>query len=363
MRQGTAVGPEPSIAFSVVQSICDALRKHRALTREGLSRFHILPADEYDLDARVSLSGYLAFLDWLSDELERPFLGLELSEHGGPDMLGAVGYLFLSSTNLEVALKRLVRYGVAIQDWPSPSPRQLRVEADYVQLTYSVLNERNVDARQDAEFTLGLDWRLIQVFCGGHASLVQVDFEHDRPANSGSVYRRFFGVPVLFDRPVNALHMPRALLATQPRNVDPHLFPILDAHVRNTVSRRTRIAGFSDQVRDCLTPDLIRRGARADLVAGLLGVSVSTLQRRLRAEGTTFKRLVDESMMSLATAWMRQDHVSISAIAGRLGYAETACLTRAFRRWYGVTPRAFRENLAETGKKSGGRSNLQHHSN
>ncbi len=348
MGRGDFKGPEPTISISVVQSLCDALSDHPALTQEGLARFEIQPADENDVSARVSLHGYLGFFDWLAEEFDKPFLGLELSQRVGPDMLGAVGYLFLSSMNLEVALKRLVQYGLAIQDWPSPTAREVLVGTDYVQLTYSILNERIVAARQDAEFTIGFDWRIIQMFCGGAASLVQVDFEHDRPAQAHSVYRRIFNAPVLFDQPVNALHLPKAVLATRPRNVDPHLFSILDAHVRDTVSRRAKVESFADQVRACLTHEIMRQGARAGVVASLLGVSESTLQRRLRTEGRTFKKLVDENAMSLATAWIRQANVPISIIARRLGYAETACLTRAFKRWYGLSPRAYRQGLSET---------------
>ena len=351
MRQSRTTGPEPSIAFSVIRSLCDALSEHRALTREGLTRFSIRPVDEHDTDARVSLRGYLGFLEWLANALERPFLGLELSQKLGPDMLGAVGYLFLNSMNLEVALRRLVRYGAAVQDWPSPTPRQLVVDGDYVILTYSVLNDRIVNARQDAEFTLGFDWRIIQNFCGGRATLARVDFEHDRPAHPGTVYRGVFGAPVLFDQPSNALHLPITLLKSRPKNFDAHLFPILESHVQSIVARRTDVERFSDQVRESLTHDLVRQGVRADAVAGLLGVSVSTLQRRLRSENTSFKKLVDECMMTLAASWMRQDHISVSAIARRLGYSETACLTRAFRRWYGVSPRAYRKKLRDTRKE------------
>ena len=347
MRPSKTAGPEPSIAFSVVQSLCDALSEHRALTRKGLRRFRIGPVDEHDTDARVSLRAYVRFLDWLADELQRPFLGLELSQQVGPDMLGAVGYLFLNSTNLEVALRRLVRYGAAVQDWTSPTPRQLVVDGDYVKLTHSVLNDRIVNARQDAEFTLGFDWRIIQSFCGGRATLARVDFEHGRPAHSATIYRDVFGAPVLFDQPSNVIHMPITLLKLQPKNIDAQLVPILESHVQRIVARRTDVERFSDQVRYSLTHDLVRQGVRADAVAGLLGVSVSTLQRRLRSENTSFKKLVDERMMTLAASWMRQEHISVSAMARRLGYSETACLTRAFRRWYGVSPRAYRKKLRD----------------
>ena len=348
VNQGISSGPEPTISVSVVHSLCDLLSEHQGLVREGLARFEIEIADKHDVNARVSMRGYLGFFEWLACELERPFLGLELSQRAGPDMLGAVGYLFLSSVNLEVALTRLVQYSLAVQDNTSPTPRKLLVASDYIKLNYSVLNDQITEARQDAEFTTGFDWRIIQTFCGRVASLVRVDFEHDRPAYAQSDYHRVFPAPVFFGQASNALYLPRSLLAARPVNVDPHLSPILDAHLRAIVSRRAQVEKFSDQVRACLTQEIMRQGARAIVVAGLLGLSKSALQRRLRAEDTTFKTLVDENSMLLASTWIRQSQVPVSAIARRLGYAETACLTRAFRRWYGVSPREYRRAISDT---------------
>ena len=347
VNQNQPKSPEPTISVSVVHSLCEMLGGHDALLREGLARFQIETTDEIDVSARVSMRGYIGFFEWLSAELNRPFLGLELSQRAGPDMLGAVGYLFLSSANLEVALERLSQYGSSVQDSTGPTSRKLLVDSNYVKFNYSVLNDRIVEARQDAEFTIGFDWRIIQMFCGRAASLVRVDFEHDRPSYPQSDYHRVFSAPVYFGQSSNALYLPRSLLAARPINADPHLSPILDAHLSATVSESENIVGFADQVTACLTQELLRQGARADVVAGMLGLSKSAMQRRLRAENTTFKKLVDESAMSLAKTWIRRSQVPVSAIAHRLGYAETACLTRAFRRWYGVTPREYRRQLSK----------------
>ena len=82
---------------------------------------------------------------------------------------------------------------------------------------------------------------------------------------------------------------------------------------------------------------------RARDVAALLGISVATLHRRLSAEGTSFKRLSDEASKSLASLLIAQKSLSIATIATRLGYSETAALTRAFHRWFGMSPRQYRK--------------------
>jgi AraC-like DNA-binding protein len=66
------------------------------------------------------------------------------------------------------------------------------------------------------------------------------------------------------------------------------------------------------------------------------------LHRRLSGEGTSFKHLSDEASKELAIFLIAQKNLPIATIARRLGYAETACLTRAFHRWFGMSPRAYR---------------------
>ena len=338
-------GPEPTIAFSVIQSLRDALGEHRAVVRVGLSEFGLELHDESDPNLRLPLRRYLSFFEWLARELDRPFLGLELSQSVGAGMLGAVGYLFLNAANLEAALRSLLQYGPAIQD--AMAPRELLINDDYVQLGYRILDDQVAEVRQDSEFTLGFDWWLIRSFSGGTCPLLRVDFQHDAPKRPRTIYRRVFDAPVLFRQSTNALHFPSSALATRPRNMDPHLFPILEAHVRDTLARRNQVETFSDRVEACLTENIMRQGPRAKVIAGVLGMSEATLHRRLRAEGTTFKTVVDDTAKSLATVWIKQRQIPISAIARLLGYAETACLTRAFRRWYGVSPRQFRRATGE----------------
>ncbi|MFW6051219.1 MAG: AraC family transcriptional regulator [Myxococcota bacterium] len=85
---------------------------------------------------------------------------------------------------------------------------------------------------------------------------------------------------------------------------------------------------------------------RLEEVARRMHVSERTLKRRLREEGTTFSRLVEEQRRHLATLLLRSPDPSVEEIADRLGYADPANFTRAFRRWTGQSPRAFRRSAS-----------------
>ena len=78
-----------------------------------------------------------------------------------------------------------------------------------------------------------------------------------------------------------------------------------------------------------------------DGIARALNQSASTLQRRLRREGTTYQRLLDTTRRELALEYLKQGEHTLADITFLLGFADQSNFTRAFRRWTGKTPRQF----------------------
>ncbi len=68
-----------------------------------------------------------------------------------------------------------------------------------------------------------------------------------------------------------------------------------------------------------------------------------TLQRRLARAGTSFEALCDDARRTAAETYLRDTTLSISEVTYLLGYSEPAAFHRAFKRWHGKTPLAFRQ--------------------
>lgn len=79
-------------------------------------------------------------------------------------------------------------------------------------------------------------------------------------------------------------------------------------------------------------------------VAKALHVSVRTLQRRLREEGTSFHRIVETSHQQLAQSLLQKTSLPVAEIAFMLGYADPQAFRKAFRRWTGTTPLEVRKS-------------------
>jgi len=59
--------------------------------------------------------------------------------------------------------------------------------------------------------------------------------------------------------------------------------------------------------------------------------------------GVTYTELVDETRRGMAQSYLQQSGLAISEIAYLLGYSEVSAFSRAFRKWFGVSPQAFRK--------------------
>ena len=74
-----------------------------------------------------------------------------------------------------------------------------------------------------------------------------------------------------------------------------------------------------------------------------LNMSERTLQRRLTEEGARYRQLHNEWLMGEARKLLREKNLSIESISQLLGYSDVSNFRQAFRRWYGVSPMAYRQ--------------------
>ena len=99
---------------------------------------------------------------------------------------------------------------------------------------------------------------------------------------------------------------------------------------------------FRKEVEQAIEPMLGAGEVSIDKVAGTLGMSRQTLYRRLKAEGVTFEEILDAKRRSLAIRYLGLHRLSVKAVAYKLGVSEPAAVSRAFKRWTGVSPSDFR---------------------
>jgi AraC-like DNA-binding protein len=103
---------------------------------------------------------------------------------------------------------------------------------------------------------------------------------------------------------------------------------------------------FIGQVRAELGWILAAGAPDAGRLARRMKLSTRTLQRRLEERGTTFSEEVDAARCDLACELLRDPSLATAEVAYRLGFSDPAAFTRAFKRWEGITPSAYRKRIS-----------------
>jgi AraC-like DNA-binding protein len=196
--------------------------------------------------------------------------------------------------------------------------------------------------RQRAEFSLALAVRLARQATDTSFAPVEVDFAH-RPPESLVEHRQFFRARLQFGQPANRILIARADADRALRGKDPALVGVVRRRLDRLLAERPPDGdSTSAAVRRLLLEALDLGEPAAAAVARELGMSPRTLNRRLRAEGTWFRGILDAVRGERATALLSDPSVGIGEIAFVLGYSEPTAFHRSFKRWTGQTPLAFR---------------------
>jgi AraC-like DNA-binding protein len=142
-----------------------------------------------------------------------------------------------------------------------------------------------------------------------------------------------------FDRPAHRLVFPAHELELRLVTADPVAMQLAREQCERELATLVD-AGLPSRVRAALH-------ARSDTdltdLAAELRMSPRTLKRRLAEYGTTFSALRDDVRRQRALLLLDNRSLSVGEIATKLGYSELPNFTRAFRKWTGQTPLAYRE--------------------
>lgn len=175
----------------------------------------------------------------------------------------------------------------------------------------------------------------------GAAMPLEVCFSHRAPAYA-DLFPQIFAAPVRFECEHNAIVFPVAMLEHPMRTGDPLLHAVLTRLADLEMAALADQSAFPARVRETIELEL-ERGAALEAVAARLHLSPSALRSRLRQHGTTYTAMLDRLRRDHAKRALRQSQLSIAEIGHRLGFAHPPAFHRAFRRWFGVTPNAYRD--------------------
>ncbi len=289
----------------------------------------------------VEASRELGFILRMLATVPVPELGLLAGRRHHFSVFGMWGFAMISSSTLRSAIQvglRFIDLTHTFLRWHfvgrTGAPRLCLEEPSDLGPARRFLIERDVTAAVT----------LLEDLLGHRRGLVRLSLPYDRPAYRQS-YSEIFGCELEFGADsAEALIAPDALDAT-PLQANPTAAALAEQQCNELASQMTGRGSTTRAVRQELLAVPGEFPPLAD-VARRLHVSERGLRRRLAAEETSFRMLLDQVRETLARAYLRDTRLQIEEIAERLGYSDAANFTHAFRRWTGSAPGRFRADAA-----------------
>lgn len=272
-----------------------------------------------------------------STHLRDPLLGLHLGQTITPRHLGVLGYVILGCDNLAAALERLERYQRLIADYAVMSRR---IGENYVDLVWGSEQESPGALVDETGITVLIQFsRGLARKAGGP---IRVQFVNPQPEDV-QPYLDYFGCPVLFDQPETLVRVGMDLLMQPLKSADPGLIAVMERQADQLLAQLPQEEEIIEQVRKA-TARLLHDGEPdMEAVASKLHSSSRTVQRRLKAAGSSFRQELAFVRRQMAETYLRDQRLSIADIALLLGYSEHSAFSRGYKEWTGKTPQESRE--------------------
>jgi AraC-like DNA-binding protein len=307
--------------------------------------------DLEDQDNRIPFNRYVALMRAAKELCNDPALALHYGERNDLAEISVVGLIANAAETMLDAFKQLNRYrGLVIE-----------VDSGVVDRFQHVRQKDGlwlVDNRRNPNDFYELTESTFARMVGGTRQFGTTPFvkavhvTHAEPPYRAE-YDRIFQAPVTFEAEKNALLIDETwhsnTVALQPR----YVFGILCDHADTLLKSLENSKTIRGRVESLLMPILHTGDIGVDAIAGKMNGNRHTLFRKLKAEGTSFEKVLDDLRHKLALHYLSGKKVSVNETAYLVGFSEPAAFSRAFKRWTGTSPRAARSPKASNNRTGG----------
>jgi AraC-like DNA-binding protein len=270
--------------------------------------------------------------------LNAPDFGLQLAQRQDINILGPIALSARYAATLGEALASVTRNlpyhnpGLRMTIAPDAArPGQTRLCID-------IDAGAELDKRQTIEQGFGVACHFLRMTSGEHGADWTLQLRH--AALPGVDYARYFHGPVLCGSQQDALSFPSRLLEAPLAPGAGVLQAAAQRYVSSLIHRYP--LDITRQVEAIVDRQLASGGGNLAQVAQTLGQHPRTLQRRLKEQGAFFEDIVDRLRRKRAEEFLSLSTIPLAEVAALLGYSEQSSFIRVCKRWFGLTPQAYR---------------------
>lgn len=322
----------PLVRLSLILPFVQELDRRRLNTDSVLAESGLVRETVLDNSIFVPPVVIHRFLEDAALAADDPHLAVRVGEtlewSGWPPMVEAAS----KARNLVGFLVRFIR---AASSEASSARHELDIGAEYSVFREKRTTEQEITPAQNDAFTAAFTLGLLHRAAGPVWDAEQVRLT---VCDVDALPRRYMGVYIVGgDRMGITVRFPSAWLV-EPFNRDAFLGPSGNGNGTDDLPKQ-----FLDALRHVIVPHIQDSELSLATVAAWVGTSPQSLQRKLRAGGTTLTAVVRELKKEKAIEDLLRTNRSIGDIASALGFDNATSFTRAFKTWTGLPPREYRK--------------------
>jgi AraC-like DNA-binding protein len=292
-------------------------------------------------DGYVPTRKVQAFAAIAARVLRRPDFGLLWGARSDLVFMGPLHIAFTNAKTVRAAMQILCTYTHTVNSvlrvtlGPGPEPAT------------TLLGMVNTMARppslvQTMERNLVVVMRMLRCVLGPRYKPQQVFIKHSR-SGPESAYVKAFGVVPLFEQRVYGFVVKTKDTNHSITERDTRLFEMAEGYLRQHAGQADSDGRLIEAVQV-----LAKTGEYSvEGLSEVVGVHSRTLQRRLRSAGISFAKLRDDARRAQAEQLLQRSEQSVTAIALELGYSDLTSFSHSCRRWFGMSPTAFRRQVGQ----------------
>lgn len=261
-------------------------------------------------------------------------IGLHVGKQMPPFRGLVIEYLFLSSSTFGEGLQRALRYQAILTD---VFDLKLTVKDDK-----AILSGFEHPVRHYLECGIGIFLNFFNYITNNEFKPTQIILPYQKGA-SVEIYEEIWNCSVILGQTEGSIIFPSVLLNKASPAAEPELL-----RIHETLAGQQLLTLEKHQlvyaIESLLSNGLLESGQfDQKFIAEQLNRNPRTLRADLQAINTNYEKILNQHREKLARRLLAHTQETIDQIVYLTGFSEPSAFTRAFKRWSGETPSAYRQ--------------------
>ncbi len=267
-------------------------------------------------------------------------IGLECGLKTRFQTMGILGYVMMNSPSITQAWRKLCNYQELVL---SILLQKMIIEGELIRFDGTMQEEWQDDFRYTIDYIYSSYIALIKSCTSKNIHPLEVGFNFPEPTNTDRYHEIFDPAAIKFSCDNPYIIYKKSDLDNEITSYDPSIFDHFEVLLQETANEHNRVNINTRAVKKSILNRLKAEIPKADEIARDLGMSVRSLQQKLKKEGTTFQEILNLVRKEIAIRQLSNSNNNVTDVAFLIGFSDISVFSRNFKKWTGLTPTEFQK--------------------